>query len=104
VIPDFLICSITGRVLAANWSAFSRFAWEPLRCASASFGPPSFTPRAFAAASACFVRSLEQMTWAPGKPTADHQSSSNWAWAGNFKRNQADGTRTEPFSKAMFLK
>jgi hypothetical protein len=26
VIPDFLICSITGRVLAANWSAFSRFA------------------------------------------------------------------------------
>src|ERR1700731_2385517 len=35
---------------------------------------------------------------------ADHQSSSNWAWAGNFKRNQADGTRTGPSSKAMFLK
>jgi hypothetical protein len=35
---------------------------------------------------------------------ADHQSSSNWAWAGNFKRNQADGTRTGPPSKAMFLK
>src|SRR6478672_4894240 len=35
---------------------------------------------------------------------ADHQSSSNWAWAGNFKRNQAAGTRTEPFSKTTFLK
>ena len=35
---------------------------------------------------------------------ADHQSSSNWAWAGNFKRNHADGTRTGPSSKAMFLK
>jgi hypothetical protein len=30
-------------------------------------------------------------------------SSSKSAWAENSKRNQADGTRTKPFSKAMFL-
>jgi hypothetical protein len=32
------------------------------------------------------------------------RSSSKRAWAENSKRNQSDGTRTEPFSQAMFLK
>jgi hypothetical protein len=32
------------------------------------------------------------------------RSSSNWSWGENSKQNQAAGTRTEPLSKAMFLK
>jgi hypothetical protein len=53
--PLAFICSMMGLVLAANLSALALLLAQPLRRASASFGPPSFTPRALAACSAAFV-------------------------------------------------
>src|ERR1700730_2522089 len=51
-----------GSVFAAKRLALALFDATPLRCASASFGPPSFLPSfassALSAASAAFVRAL----------------------------------------------
>ena len=51
VAPLAFICSMTGSTLAAKRSAFALLEAMPRRCACFSFGPPSFTPLALAAAS-----------------------------------------------------
>ena len=66
VAPLAFICSITGSTLAAKRSAFALLEAMPRRCACASFGPPSFTPCAFAAASTVFHRQLFH-TRSPGE-------------------------------------
>ena len=58
VAPAFPISRMIGSTLAARLSAAAPMASNATLYTWASFGPPSFTPRALAAAGAAFVRVL----------------------------------------------
>ena len=84
VAPLGFICSMTGRTLAAKRSAFALLKAMPGRCACFSFGPPSFAPRALAAASAALVRALiASLVLSHGGENVNGELIGEWHVGGN---------------------